>query len=78
MGLRLLITLYRTITGDIAYSADLTAELVALTISILMVCSVLLIVPIFRRIQSTNKELQLSEESHKIMTYYTSIPSMLY
>lgn len=65
MGIRRSITLYHSISSGITYSTDLTAELVALAISILMVSGVLLIGPIFRKIQSTNKALQRSEEKLK-------------
>ena len=67
MGIRRSITFYHTTADDIVHSIDLTAELVALTISILMVTGVLLIDPIFRRFQSTNRALQLSEEKYREM-----------
>ena len=76
MGVRRSITLYRTITGDIAYPTDLTAELVALSISVLMLSGVLLISPIFRKIQSANKKLQLSEEKYREVVNF--LPQIIY
>ncbi len=76
MGVRRSITLYRTITGDMAYSTDLAAELVALAISVLMVSAVLLIAPIFRKIQSTNEELQSSEEKYREVVNF--LPQIIY
>ena len=67
MGVRRSITLYHATTGDLIHSADLTAELVALTISVFMVTGVLLIGPIFRNFKSTNKALQQSEEKYREM-----------
>ena len=67
MGIRRSVTLYRSITNDTTYSADLSAELVALTISILMVIGVMLIGPIFKKYQSINETLQLSEKKYKDM-----------
>jgi diguanylate cyclase (GGDEF)-like protein/PAS domain S-box-containing protein len=68
MGVRRSITLYRTLSGDRAFSADLTAEFVALSISILMVLGVYLIGPIFKKINTTNTALQKSEERFRIVS----------
>jgi len=67
MGVRRSITLYRTITGDTTHSADMTAEFVALIISILMVSGVFLIGPMFRKAQSTNETLRISEERNSLL-----------
>ena len=67
MGIRRSVTLYRSVSNDITYSADLTAELVALTISILMILGVMLIGPIFRKNQSISETLQLSEKKYRDM-----------
>ncbi len=76
MGIRRLVTLYRSISSDIPYSADLTAELVALSISILMVLGVMLIGPIFKKNQLINKALYLSEEKYKNMA--NMLPQPIY
>jgi len=57
MGVRRSITFYRILSGDVLLSPDITAELVALCISVLMLTGVILISPIFKKIQSTNKAL---------------------
>ena len=67
MGIRRSVTLYRSVSNDITYSADLSAELIALTISILMILGVMLIGPIFRKNQSINETLQLSEKKYRDM-----------
>jgi len=61
MGIRRSITFYRVFVGDVSLPPDLTAELVALTISVLMVSGVLFIGPFFNRIQRTQNELHKSE-----------------
>jgi PAS domain S-box-containing protein len=48
MGVRRSVTLYRLISGDISHPPDLTAELIALSISVLMVIGIALIAPLFR------------------------------
>jgi len=61
MGLRRSFTLYQSIiTGT--HPSDVNAELIALTISVIMVLGVLLIRPIFINIRETTKALQLDEE----------------
>jgi len=62
MGIRRSITFYRAVVDDIPLPPDLTAELVALLISILMVSGVFLIGPVFRRVQRTGDELRESRE----------------
>jgi len=76
MGIRRSITLYHTLTGDIAHQASLAAEIVALIISILMVLGVMFIGPIFKKIQSTKKALQFSEERFRAL--YDDNPLMLF
>ena len=61
MSLRRCITLYRALTGDGTLSPDLTAELVALTISVLMVTGVALIGPLFARARRVEHNLRRSE-----------------
>ena len=48
MGVRRSVTLYRLISGDISHPPDLTAELIALSISVLMVIGIASIAPLFR------------------------------
>jgi len=62
MGIRRSITFYRAVVGDIPLSPDLTTEVIALLISILMVSGVFLIGPVFRRLQRTGDELRESRE----------------
>jgi len=62
MGIRRSITFYRAVVDDMPLPPDLTAELIALLISILMVSGVFLIGPVFRRIQRTGDELRESRE----------------
>ena len=51
MGIRRSITLYRVTGNDQSLSADFTAELVALFISVLMLCGVIMIGKLFRDFQ---------------------------
>lgn len=62
MGIRRSITFYRVVIGDVSPPPDLTAELVALLISILMVSGVLLMGPLFNSIHRTQDELSKSEK----------------
>jgi diguanylate cyclase (GGDEF)-like protein/PAS domain S-box-containing protein len=57
MGVRRTITLYHSLTETNAYTPITTAEIVGLAISSLMLIGVIMIIPIFKKIQSTNKEL---------------------
>ena len=57
MGIRRSVTLFHLLTGKTSITPDMTAELVALFISVLMVLGVVFITPIFRKIQSTNRDL---------------------
>ena len=55
MGLRRSITFYHVVVDDIPLPPDLTAEIIALIISILMLAGVLLIGPVFKAIKHKNK-----------------------
>ena len=61
MGIRRSITLFRLISGDLMHHPDLTAELVALVISVLMVLGIAWIVPLFRVIRDSEKMVQHSK-----------------
>ena len=61
MSLRRCITLYRALVGEGTLSPDLMAELVALTISVLMVTGVALIGPPFVRAKRVERSLRRSE-----------------
>jgi diguanylate cyclase (GGDEF)-like protein/PAS domain S-box-containing protein len=63
MGLRRLITLYHVLLGDISFSPDIVTELVALSISALMLAGVVFIAPIFKKIHSTNQVLLFKQFS---------------
>ena len=65
MSLRRCITLYRVLAGDQALSPDVTAELVALTISLLMVVGVALMAPLFARWRKAEQALRESEEKFR-------------
>jgi PAS domain S-box-containing protein len=65
MGVRRSITLYHTIIGNVGGSADFTTELVALTISVLMMLGTLLIGPIFKSVTDTRASLEESEAKYK-------------
>ncbi len=62
MGVRRLITLTRIIAGNDTVPADLTAETVALLISILMVLGIGSIGPLVRRLQRTEVVLELNRQ----------------
>ncbi len=61
MSLRCCITLYRVLVDDRSFSPDLTAELVALCIAVLMVTGVALIGPPFGRAKKMERDLRHSE-----------------
>jgi signal transduction histidine kinase len=56
MGVRRSITFYRVVSGDISLPADVTAELVALSISLLMLLGVLMIGPLLKNMQRAQAE----------------------
>ncbi len=62
MGVRRAITLTRLLIGDDIVVVDLTAETVALVISILMVLGVGALGPLVRRLQRTEEILRLNEQ----------------
>ena len=55
MGIRRSVTFYRLVSGDTSLPPDITAELLALVISLLMLVGVICIIPIFKKIQESNK-----------------------
>jgi len=57
MAVRRSIVFYHLVSGHAAYSPDIAAELVALTISFLLICAVAMIGPIFRSIERSRSEL---------------------
>ena len=61
MGARRSITFYRIVAGDVALKPDVTAELIALLISALMLAGVLLIGRIFAERQQAEEALRESE-----------------
>ena len=65
MGVRQSITFSRIVSSDTPLSADLTAELVTLCISVLMVLGIVLIGPIFKRMQQTRSALGESEARYR-------------
>ena len=65
MGIRRSITLYRAVSNDATISPDLTAELVALSISALMVVGVLLIGSIFGKIKRTQHNLDEAKKQYQ-------------
>jgi PAS domain S-box-containing protein len=67
MAVRRSITLFRLLSGDLSRPPDLSAELVALVISILMVTGIAAIAPLFRTIQRSEEELRSSEEHYRTL-----------
>ena len=63
MGCRRVITFYDLLSGKILVTPHITTELVALGISLLMVLGVILIGPLFRSLNQTNKALLIKESS---------------
>jgi PAS domain S-box-containing protein len=61
MALRRCITLYQLVFWEVPTPLDLTAELVALAISALMVVGIAWIAPLFRSLQNTTAALRLNE-----------------
>ncbi len=62
MALRRSITFYGVVTGDPVASVDLTAELVALCASVLLLLGVLYVGPVFRSMQRVQAELEENQE----------------
>ncbi|MBC8239766.1 MAG: PAS domain-containing sensor histidine kinase [Alphaproteobacteria bacterium] len=62
MGVRRAITFYDILNGDLTASINLTAELAALGISVLMVLGVFFIGPVFERMHRTETDLRENQE----------------
>jgi PAS domain S-box-containing protein len=65
MAIRRCISLLQLISGDVAYSTSLEAELVAMVTSVLMLVGVAWIAPLFLSITSSKEDLQKSVERIK-------------
>jgi len=76
MATRLSISLFHLISGDVSHIPDLSAELVALVISILMVAGIAWIAPLFLSIKRTKEALLKSEEKYR--DFYDKAPDMYY
>jgi PAS domain S-box-containing protein len=61
MVLRRSITLYRALSGNSSFQPDLSAELIALSISVLMLIGVARIAPLFRTLRDNQRVLEMSE-----------------
>ena len=61
MAVRRAITFFRVVSGDTALPPDLTAELVALTISVVMLLGVLAVIPVISRFRREQEALAESE-----------------
>ena len=75
MGIRRCISLYRNITADGAFQTDLSAELIALTISFLMFAGVAWIGPLFADIRRSGKALKESEERFRV--FIDNVPALV-
>jgi signal transduction histidine kinase/DNA-binding response OmpR family regulator len=62
MAFRRSITFYRLVTGDVSRPPDLTAEAIALLISVLMLAGIAWIAPLFRSIMETRDKLARTNE----------------
>ena len=67
MAVRRSITLFRLLSGDLTLPPDLTAELVALVISVLMVAGIAWIAPLFHAVRKSEEALRGSEERLGLM-----------
>ena len=67
MGARRAITFYRLVLGDMAISPDLTAELVALAISVLMLAGVARIGPLLAARQRSEEAVRRNEDNYRGM-----------
>ncbi len=68
MGARRCITMFRLLSGELAYPPDLSAELVALAIFTLMVVGIAWIAPFSPSIRRSEEALQRSEEYFRSLT----------
>jgi len=75
MGIRRCITLFRLISGDLAYPPDLAAELVALVISVLMVLGIAWIAPLFRSIKNAEEKYRTLAENINVGLYRNTLGS---
>jgi len=65
MAIRRCITLFRLLTGDLSRPPDLSAELVALVISVLMAVGIARIAPVFLSPRHSEEALRKSEEKYR-------------
>lgn len=75
MGIGRCITLYRVVSGDLSLPPDLSAELVALAISLLLFAGVALIGPLFADSQKTHEALKESEA--RLRVFIDNVPSLV-
>ena len=68
MALRRSITLYRALSGNSSFQPDLSAELVALSISVLKLIGIARIAPLFRTLRDNQRVLEVSEADARQMT----------
>ena len=76
MGVRRSITLFQSIAGDSSVQPDLSAELVALAISALMVAGIAWIAPLFVSVKQS--ETALRESQRKLSALLGNLPGMAY
>ncbi len=67
MASRRMVTFYRLITGDVAKPPDITAEVIALVISVLMVSGIALIGPYFARARENESRIRQSEIQFRLL-----------
>jgi len=67
MAVRRSITLFRLLSGDLTQPPDLTAELMALAISVLMVVGIVRIAPLLRAVRQSEETLRGSQERLRLM-----------
>ena len=77
MGVRRSITFSRIVFSDSPLPVDITAELLALTISVLMVLGVVLIGPVFKRVQQTQSALRESEARFRAIAEASPVPLII-
>lgn len=67
MAIRRSVTGYRVFTADSTYLPDMSAEYIALTITILMVVGLAFIAPFFSTLQRSQQAIRKSEQRYKIL-----------